>query len=219
MANPQPMQISFGPPVTEAGCGHVELGDGVALPDRFTVTITEEGLPECDLGVRFERGRPLCDELRLRAGKPGAPSELTGALLRRIRLDVYLRGAITHAAFPYTRERVEGKEPFDLGGAPAWEAEPGFAPWDATLRAIREARRQPRPGVLVSDDHLRQVEAAYRAAMAQGQPPTRAVMEQWHVARATASRWIARARDRGFLGAARQGVAGERTSDPKQEER
>ena len=54
------------------------------------------------------------------------------------------------------------------------------------------------------------VAVIYRIAYACSRPPTQAVAEAFDVSRATAGRWIADARDQGFLGPAIERQAGER---------
>lgn len=51
----------------------------------------------------------------------------------------------------------------------------------------------------IYDDHLRRVSAVYRHAAERGEPPLRAVVREFDRPRSTASRWIAAARQRGYL--------------------
>ena len=62
----------------------------------------------------------------------------------------------------------------------------------------------------MTDATLLEVADVYRSAHARREPPTKAVMGEWHVSRSTASRWIKRARNAGHLGPARPRMAGER---------
>lgn len=71
------------------------------------------------------------------------------------------------------------------------------------------ARRRRGP---IPDDELRRVAEIYRQASIASAAPTNAVRDQMGVSRATAGRWVALARERGFLGAARPNAAGEVTS-------
>ena len=57
---------------------------------------------------------------------------------------------------------------------------------------------------------LERVAEIYRAALADGDPPTRAVQDAFNVSKRTASRLVSRARDAGHLGAAVRRRAGER---------
>ena len=72
----------------------------------------------------------------------------------------------------------------------------------------RPVRRGPRG---LDDRHFEEVAATYRRAVKEG--PGRTVMrfrELWPTSEATARRWIQRARDKGLLGPAQPGKAGER---------
>lgn len=69
--------------------------------------------------------------------------------------------------------------------------------------------RRPRQGSPVTDHQLGEVAQLYRAAIAQGVPPTQTIADEMHAARSTAARWVGKARERGFLGAALPGRAGE----------
>jgi hypothetical protein len=80
---------------------------------------------------------------------------------------------------------------------------------DAFYERYRRGARRPRRGSPVSDANLRQVADLYRAAFRRGDPPTRTIADEMHIARSTAARWVAKARDRGMLGPAMQGKAGE----------
>jgi hypothetical protein len=63
----------------------------------------------------------------------------------------------------------------------------------------------------VNDDALRLVTDVYRSAILAGNPPTQAVAHHlFFEVRSTAARWVMRARERGFLGPAEPGRAGER---------
>jgi hypothetical protein len=61
----------------------------------------------------------------------------------------------------------------------------------------------------LSDDLLSRVAATYREALAAGEPPTRAVERDLAVSHSQAAKYVSRARQRGFLGPTRSGVAGE----------
>jgi hypothetical protein len=61
----------------------------------------------------------------------------------------------------------------------------------------------------ISDEFLLKVARAYRAAIERGQRnPNVTIGQDAHVAPRTAARWVAKARERGFLGPARKGAAG-----------
>jgi hypothetical protein len=68
---------------------------------------------------------------------------------------------------------------------------------------------RPRRGQPVPDERLQRVAGLYREALDRGDPPTQTVADVMHASRPTAARWVAAARDRGLLGAAVRGRAGE----------
>ena len=86
----------------------------------------------------------------------------------------------------------------------------GIVRREPPARPVEPGARTPRRGALVTDEHLRDVAARYRAAIQRGEAPTKAVADELYASRPTAARWIARARERGFLGASLPGRAGER---------
>jgi len=94
---------------------------------------------------------------------------------------------------------------------PGYFREPDRSQW-VDVFAIRDiassASRQPRHGIPLTDDDLRDIATAYRDAVRLSRAPTQTLADGWGVSRPTMSRWIAMARKRGFLGEARQGVAG-----------
>jgi hypothetical protein len=81
--------------------------------------------------------------------------------------------------------------------------------WIASFRTMqaREARAHDRNAL--DDDLLQRVATTYREARKTGRHPTKAVMKAEDRPRATASRWIRRAREKGFLGPAVERRAGE----------
>jgi Family of unknown function (DUF6214) len=186
----------------------VRFGD-VAVPGEFesSITFVDPRLPKCHLRIRLENGRPLCADFRLLRADSG--DEITGAMLREIPVGACVREAVAHQALMFTRDETDGfGAPFDLEGSPAWNRKvPGMdaglgASWSQMeqVRGVASAsRRQPRRGIPLTDDDLRSVAEAHRAARAQGKHTTEAVMEAFYLSRPTANRWIAKARARGFL--------------------
>lgn len=196
----------------------VRLANEYALPERFGATITpaEPDIPVCHLVVAVENGRAICDGLQLERRPGGLP--FSGTMLRRIPLAEYLRQAVDEAGyavfsttdpsagititwddgerFPIKTEPIDGQHVAASIGGMTYTAD------------YKSAAREPRVGLL-NDETLDEVADVYRRAHARHQPPTRAVMDEWHVSRSTASRWIRRAREAGRLGAARPRVAGE----------
>jgi hypothetical protein len=75
-----------------------------------------------------------------------------------------------------------------------------------------QGTRRSRSGSPLTAEHLSEVAERYRKALKQGLPPTQTVADEMHAARSTAARWVAKARERGLLGPARRGRAGEEKS-------
>lgn len=79
--------------------------------------------------------------------------------------------------------------------------------WRQAVAPIREARRS-RGARKLDDAHYRRVAEVYRASV--GRSPTKTVAEEFGVKSSMAEKYVRAARDRGFLGAAQRGKAGER---------
>lgn len=170
------------------------LRDGrTAYIPRFTFA-TDSGDHEPRLRVVMDVavddwGRARCLELVVR---PLDDEPVTGERLRAIPLARLLRHASAESRSFVAHE----------GGGTF--APPTPAERDAIYRG--EGRR-PRRGSPITDEHLEEVADVYRSALERQEPPTQAVMDEWHVSRSAASRWVAAARERGFLGPAQHGRA------------
>lgn len=202
----------------------VSLGARFAIPERFTATVTEDDptVPICHLAVAMITDRPTCQSLTIEA-RPGA--RINGEALRRVPLATYLGRAVDLAAlavFPVADPtapvfiQAPGEERQRLPSEPFGDGHVAVTVVGAARTAEVKAllRREPR-AVAMTDEALREVADVYRAAHARKQPPTKAVMQEWHVERSTASRWIRRARDAGHLGPARPRAGGEVTTEPQ----
>lgn len=126
------------------------------------------------------------------------PREVNAAVLRSIRIPEILAGALRIADVPD-----------DFG---------------AMVRYLNE--RAPladrvRPGAAgYGDEHFAEVAKAYRAALIEApHAPTKLLSERLHVSLPTARRWIQRARDRGYLGPATPGRAGEQAAQSREADR
>lgn len=87
------------------------------------------------------------------------------------------------------------------------DAEVGH-PEDATMQAYRSQPRKKlrRPARRqLDEDFYREVAFAYRQAVERGLNPNMTIAEDAGVPYSTAARWIAKAREKRFLGKARQG--------------
>ena len=173
---------------------YAPLRDGYEVPQRFTAesdTLTLYIEVDSD-GTRHCRG------VAVRA--PGG-GDVTSETLR-----IPLARLVKQAVAGASRYRA----PIEPGGEPVFHL---FlrGPRDAEFydEYTRDARR-PRRGSPLNDDDLGEVAARYRAALKRGDPPTQTVADEMHAARSTAARWVAKARERGLLGASLPGQAGER---------
>jgi hypothetical protein len=180
------------------------LSDGaVLMPRRFVKRIEsaepQEGLAELEIEVD-SWGRPRCVALRVTAKSEGA---VTGDMLRRLPVARHVERAALQAA-----SVVEVQK--DLRGG-ITQIGPVSNREQAAEVLESAARRVPRRGSPVSDEHLKQVATLYRKALRMQGPkkaPTEAVAMQMHVSRSTAGRWVRKARDAGFLGPGHRGRAG-----------
>lgn len=187
---------------------HVGLTDEIALyprdrryavPRRFTSTVRDD-----DLGVEVEvdtevddRGDPHCRRLEIRALGDEA---VTWETLRRVPLGRWLRHLMTQAAW-----KVTGPTTMQTGMSR--DERVGF------YEQYAKGGRRPRQGSPLTDEHLRRVADLYRAALERGDAPTQTIAHEMHAARSTAARWVAMARERGLLGPAKRGQAGEASTD------
>jgi hypothetical protein len=173
-----------------------------AVPRLFTAIVQGESV-EVEFDVEMDGDRPCCRRLEVRA-LGGA--EITGDTLRRIPVGRILGEALTLAAWRVERPGV------------AVNPIPAAAERLAFYEEHASSARRPRRGSPVTEEHLAQVAALYRAALDRGDAPTQAVAETMHAARSTAARWVGMARSRGLLGASIPGRAGEAAPEKKEKE-
>jgi len=181
----------------------IAAGDG-AVHSEFTAVIDDDHLPyRVEMRVRTSTavGRPEIDALLLvRRDGP-----ITTESLRRCNVSGLLRAAIAAD----TRPRVDNPDGtfrvLDVG-------EPENQAWGGP-------RLGPGRGRAMPADHLEQVARIYREALAAGLPPTKAVRLKMNASQSTAARWVAQARDRGFLGPAVGTQAGEAPTPKKRRAR
>lgn len=175
------------------------LPDGrTVVPRRFVASGDHEGL---DLEMEVEvsdAGQVRCSRLTVRQPDSGVTSEA----LRKVPVTRLAREAAGVAASFFAFDGLTQEGEVKLVG-------PGPEKSREIYGRFLEMARQPRRGSPLTDDHLRAVVAMYKQALKEGDPPTRTIADEMHVARPTASRWVAKARERGFLGPAMRGRAGE----------
>jgi hypothetical protein len=145
-----------------------------------------------------DHGVPRCRRLEIRA----EDGPVSGDLIRRIPLARVMRKAVTAAA-----RKLE--PPGEDEAVEAWVRELPASERLEFYEQYSKRGRSPQRGSPITDENLRQVADLYRAALERGDPPTQTVADAMYVARSTA-RWVAKARERGFLGASMRGRAGER---------
>jgi hypothetical protein len=187
----------------DASAGYVQLDRHTGVLRRFAVAMQlEDGI-----GVRLEievddQGHASCRKIEVSA------DEVNGEMLRKVPVARLLATAMS-------TELVL----FKFGEPPPGELRIDFGEKVARLPTTKEraefyadyakGARHPRRGSPLTEDNLRQVADVYRLALQRGDPPTQTVADQMNVVRSTASRWVAAARKRGFLGPALRGRAGE----------
>ena len=110
-------------------------------------------------------------------------------------------GRLTREAVAGAARKMDGGM-FRLVSTPVDEAAEFYNDYVQTACPVRK-------GSPVTEEHLRQVADAYRAAIEDGKPPTQTIADTMHASRPTAARWVQKARERGLLGAALPGRAGE----------
>lgn len=174
--------------IRHIGSGWVPAGGGHLLPRSYVATIesAEHDGFVIELVVDVDNfARTSCRELRFRAT---GDTPVTAPLLRAARLPVLLALSARAAV-----EKVKRNEDGSLRQASLTQAD--------VFAFFEEFRgsRMPRQGSPLTDGQLRKIAEIYRGAVAVGLPPVKAIQEAEHVSRATASRWVARAREHGFL--------------------
>lgn len=177
-----------------------ELASGARVPARFQYAETSEGGIRVMLDVVTTDHGPVCRSIELASDDDvGVPA----TALRRVEMRRMLREA------PGRVERfVAGREFYGRG-------EIAITPGDLSVFAT-ESVRASESTVLETrsrgkriDVDLIGVAKSYRKAHELGQPPTETVAREFNVSRPTASRWIRQCRERGLLGPAKPGAAGE----------
>jgi hypothetical protein len=119
---------------------------------------------------------------------------IDGGMLRQVPVAALLREALAEAS---------ASTPADLG-----RLESGGKS-SASLELSTPARIEPRSRRRVTDELLERVAGIYRDAQANERAPTQAVADELVATRSAAAQWVAKARERGFLGPAMRGRAGE----------
>lgn len=165
--------------------GTLSLGKGIELPKAFNVVFNDPELPcmvRLDLAIeggRLEVAKLTCSRRR---GEP----LLTTEELRRIPVAWLIREAAEWILF-----EDNGK---------------GVA---KTAHVLDEIDFEGLAAEGPVDESLEYVAAIYRLAWMCHDDPTKAVRERFGIPRSTAARWVAKAREKGFLGEALDRRGGE----------
>src|SRR5829696_1235119 len=172
----------------EAGDELAQVGRAM-VPSRFTVHLVDFGNTEPDVDLTFEvrNGSHECREIRVKSADDQA-REVRATDLAEIRIDDALEMAIRVIFY----------------GGSTGDKDNEIARGVQAVRAAREARAARR--VKITDPLLREVARVYRDNV--GDKPTDAVAKHFGREHRTATLYIKRARERGFLGPAIKGKAG-----------
>ncbi|CAN5351792.1 hypothetical protein BH20ACT22_BH20ACT22_09950 [soil metagenome] len=162
------------------------------IPSPFTARFEFPEDHAVEIDIAMESGAPVANAIRIERNRK---RPLTGTELRHLPLRDLVNVAVGQAAV-VTKEVAPG----------IYEGSPATA--DEALETSRQADRAKRRRTM-TDEHLEAVAQVYRATG--GDRPRDAVMDEFQVSPAMASRYIKLARERGFLGAAPgPGKAGEK---------
>jgi len=173
--------------------------DGTNVPTRFTVTLQRDGGPDVVAEFVLRDGAPRCRELRVVSTDDGR--EVRSADCARVRVSDLLEQGFAAVAMPTSRADESGR----------WlPPEPPPEGQTTKQRAVLQVRSMRRQGRRTPDDTLLQeVAEVYRRNL--GNNPTESVAEHFGRKHRTAALRVQQARQRGFLGAAIRGKAGEQS--------
>ena len=113
--------------------------------------------------------------------------------LRTLKIAELVRAAVKAVGLTLEAQADDEWETLDTVPDVAWRDSPDGLEELVDGRPVSRAR-------LISDALLGEVADVWRAAKAEGLYPTKAVREHFHIAESTASNWVKRARDAGYLG-------------------
>lgn len=154
----------------------VPIGAGLALhlPQRFTVTDTE--LPNYEIEITIDRLKNGHDVLTASVRVTSETSDVTGTVMRALKLREYVRGGVDVTA--------------EVASGEGWAYGPSI-----TERAHRAMKSHP------GDEHERLLWTARISRLAEVSrgTPNQDVATTFGVSARTASRWIAKAREFGFF--------------------
>ncbi len=171
----------------------------IPIPKTFTLQLRDHHLGQPDVEVTWQvrDGKPECTAVTFTATE----QEVRTSWMCRIRLDGLLDAVI--------KWMMSGTISLDDGtgqllledGSGGFQLEPGPVEAAAEVRTARKTK--------ITDELLREVADVYRANV--DDKPTTRVAEHFSREHRTAALYVKRARERGFLGAAAVGKAGEQS--------
>src|SRR5215218_3668402 len=178
---------------------YLVVARGVEIPERFTYSVPSiDGSPAATVELRMVDGQPICERLELAATEGSQP--VTSVGLRRLNL-----GQLIEAA-AYAATRITALQPLpDDASDPAYhQRQRLILRARARQRGVADPIRtavsgHPRRLTDLPEGGLSRVADEYRLALARRERPTKRLMQEFHVSRSTASRWVRRARDAGLL--------------------
>ena len=189
--------------------------DMYRLPRRWRAKVDDPRFPPCVLDIEIIDGRPAATRMIVEARSNA--TELAHRDVSSIPTSEFINASMTLVANLSDRDVVMSSfladpdpregiyDPHQL--VRTWEQ-------DVYIKSRRHARKA-RQGSRITDEDLREIADTYRAALAAGDPPVRAIIDHRKaidkpISRSTAGRWVQVARKRGHLGPApRERVAGE----------
>lgn len=178
------------------------LANGVVVPAKFDA-IEEVAKVVVRLQIEVNRfGDAVCTRLEVE------PQTRGGRVMRSDLQQLPVSRLVTNAAVLAASSPMAGR-PEKVPGKPGITKVVPLTADEAEQTTELLHRREPRRGLPITDEHLDEVAKVYRDALGAGARPTKAVMAAFHAKRPTASKWVRAARDRGFLGPAIPGKAGE----------
>lgn len=195
MSDWEPVRVQL-----RGGGDFVQLEEGAVVWSKLTIIRAAEGdEPEVSADVEVGAdGIPECKEVRITT--VGAGRAVRARDLRAVKLDGLLDTGYGMAALRSTPSPFRDGPRSD--GELDWVSGTTARQSRAAFSAARNRKKRS-----VDDDLLREVAEVYRANL--DRSPTRAVAERFGKAPSTAARYVQSARERGFLGAAINGKAGE----------
>ena len=161
--------------------GPVPLAHGVFVPERLTAIVERDGDHTVEIDISVEDGKLVCDAVRV-FRNPERPS-LTGHELRRLEVSEWMIRA--------TAKFGVGNQEGVVTTPAAWGTDEYRTDVEGVVR--RSQRRNQ-----VTEEDLRTAAEIYREH-ADTRNPTATVAKQLSIGRSTAARWVALARERGYL--------------------